>query len=184
VHGGQEMTSIALVVVEAGSDWPAFVRGAADEVVALSQAIEEADGGALERACGRAEHSCTTVRLAVLACNADVDDESIRRRTVTASRLVEAVVRTAGGHFVLSARNHPSAALQLGLIRLAATLRNAGRETLASVSVRTGCRVVWRRVARRSGPAGTLEPAFHVLHRGYRALENGARGLRAYEGVE
>jgi|HubBroStandDraft_1064217.scaffolds.fasta_scaffold01361_15 hypothetical protein len=121
------MASIARVVVEAGSDWPAFVRGAADEVVALSQATEDADGGALERACGRAEHSCTTVRLAVLACNADVDDESIRRRTVTASRLVEAVVHTAGGHFVLSARNHASAALQLGLIRLGATLRNAGR---------------------------------------------------------
>jgi hypothetical protein len=47
------MASIARVVVEAGSDWPAFVRGAADEVVALSQATEDADGGALERACGR-----------------------------------------------------------------------------------------------------------------------------------
>lgn len=150
-------------------------------LVALSQATEDADGGALERVCGRAERSCTVVRLAVLACNADVDDESIQRRTVTASRLVEAVVRTAGGHFVLSAGNHPSADLQHGLIQLAATLRNAGRETLASVSVRTGRRVVWRRVARRSGPAGTPEPAFHVLHSGYRTVSSGARILRPCE---
>jgi hypothetical protein len=182
VHGGEEMASIALVVVETGSDWPEFVRGAADEVVALSQPTERTRmGAALERACGRAERSCTVVRLAVLACNADVDDESIRRRTVTASRLVEAVVRTAGGHFVLSARNHPSADLQHGLIHLAATLRNAGRETLASVSVRTGRRVVWPRVARRSGPAGTPEPALHVLRSGYRTVANGARVLRPCE---
>jgi hypothetical protein len=147
------MASIALIVVEAGSNWPAFVRGAADEVVALSQAAEDADGSTLQRVCDRAAHSCTRVRLAVLACNADVDDESIHWRNVTASRLVEAVVRTAGGHFVLSAGSHASAAVQLGLVRLAATFDDAGRETLASVSVRAGGRVVWRRVAPPSGVA-------------------------------
>jgi hypothetical protein len=64
------MTAIALVVVEPGSVWPAFVCGAEHDVVGLSQASGE--GVTLQRVCERAKHSHAAVRLAVLACNAEV----------------------------------------------------------------------------------------------------------------
>jgi hypothetical protein len=145
------MVSIALVVVESGSHWPAFVRGAAHDVVALSQASGEPCGIALERACERAERSYTAVRLAVLVCNADLDDESIHRRAFTASRLLKTVSRTKGGNVVLSAREGACAALRVGLVGLAATLSNTVLENWASVSVRIGDGIVWR-VARPVAP--------------------------------
>jgi hypothetical protein len=148
------MTSIVLVVVEPGSDWPAFVCGAAHDVIGLSQASGEPNGVMVQRVCDRAEHSRAVVRLAVLACNADVDDESIHRRAFTASRLLTAVARTDGGQLILSGGSFASAALRLGLIGMAATLSNAVQENLASVSVRIGDGVVWCSVAGPSRPAG------------------------------
>lgn len=132
-----EMASIALVVVEPGSDWPAFVRGAAHDIIALGQANGGLDAGALQRVCDRAERSQTLVRLAVLACSGNVDDESIHRRAYAASRLLGAVAR-ADGHLVLSAGKGACAALRLGLSGLASTLRHALGESLATVSVRIG----------------------------------------------
>jgi hypothetical protein len=147
------MTAIALVVVEPGSVWPAFVRGAEHDVVGLSQASGE--GVTLQRVCDRAEHSRAAVRLAVLACNADVDEESIRRRAVAASRLLTAVAQTEGGELILSGSNLACASLRLGLIGLAAKLSNtAVLENLASVSVRIGDGVVWCSVTGPSRPAG------------------------------
>jgi hypothetical protein len=148
------MASIALVVVEPGSDWPAFVCGAGHDVVGLSQASGESNGVTPQRVCDRAEHSGAAVRLAVLACNAEVDDDSIHRRAFTASRLLTTVAHTNGGQLILSASSCASAALRLGLVGLAATLSNVVLENLASVSVRIGDRVVWCSVARPSRSAG------------------------------
>jgi|HubBroStandDraft_6_1064221.scaffolds.fasta_scaffold241665_3 hypothetical protein len=161
------MASIALVVVEPGSNWPAFVCGAAHDVVGLSQASGEPNGVTLQRVCDRAEHSRAAVRLAVLACNADVDDESIHQRAFTASRLLTAVAHTDGGQLILSGSGCASAALRLGIVGLAATLSNVVLESLASVSVRIGDGVVWYSVARPSRAAGAapsraeiVEPSF------------------------
>ncbi len=137
------MASVALVVVESGSDWPPFVHGDADDVVALSQSNVDLDSGALQRACGRAQHSQTAVRLAVLACGGEVDDASIHRRAVTADRLLAAVAHATGGQLVLSARHGASTALRLGLIGLASTLSDTTSANLATVSVRVGGSIVW-----------------------------------------
>jgi hypothetical protein len=123
------MASIALVVMEPGSDWPAFVCGAAHDVVGLGQASGEPNGVTLQRVCDRAEHSRTAVRLAVLACNAGVDDESIHRRAFTASRLLTAVAHIDGGQLILSGSSGASATLRLGLVGLATTLSNTVPET-------------------------------------------------------
>jgi hypothetical protein len=148
------MASIALVVVEPGSDWPAFVSGVAHDIVGLSQASGEPNGVTVQRACDRAKRSRAVVLLSVLACNADVDDESVHLRAFTASRLLTAVAHTDGGQLVLSGSSFASASLRLGLIGLAATLSNAVPENLASVSVRIGDGVVWCSAARPSRPAG------------------------------
>jgi hypothetical protein len=137
------MASITLVVVEVGSDWPEFVCGDACDVVALSQASGEPDGIMLQRACERAGRSGAVVQLAVMACNAEADDESIHWRAFTASRLLTAVARTEGGRLILSASKGASAALRLGLLGLATTLADALPERSASVSVRVGDRMVW-----------------------------------------
>jgi hypothetical protein len=137
------MASIALVVVEPGSDWPPFVRGGAHDVIALSQANVDLDSGALRRACQRAAHSRAGVRLAVLACGSGVDDASIHRRAFTASRLLAAVAPTLGGQLVLSASRGSCAALRLGLIGLASTLSTAATTSLAGVSVRVGYEIIW-----------------------------------------
>jgi hypothetical protein len=160
------MASIVLVVVEPGSDWPAFVCGAAHDIVGLSQARGEPNGVTVQRVCDRAERSRALVRLAVLACNADVDDESIHRRAFTASRLLKAVAHTDGGQLILSGSSVASASLRLGLVGLAATLSKAMPENLASVSVRIGDGVVWCSAARPSRPTGAparaemVEPSF------------------------
>ncbi len=165
------MASIALVVVEPGSDWPAFVCGTAHDVVGLGQASGEPNGVTLQRVCDRAEHSRAAVCLAVLACNADVDDESIHRRAFTASRLLTAVAHTDGGQLILSGSSGASAALRLGLVGLAATLSNVVLENLASVSVRIGDGVVWCSVARPSRSAAAparaemVEPSFAAARR-------------------
>jgi hypothetical protein len=137
------MASVALVVVESGSDWPPFVRGAAHDVVALSQTTVDLDSGALQRACARAQHLRTAVRLAVLACGGEVDDASIHRRALTSGRLLAAVAHATGGQLVLSARDGASAALRLGLIELASTLSNTTIANLATVSVRVGGSLAW-----------------------------------------
>jgi hypothetical protein len=121
-----EMASIALAVVEPGSDWPAFVRGAAHDVVALSQTREDTDS--------------------LLACSEDLDDESIHRYACTASHLFTAVARTDGGPLILSADKGASPALRLGLIGLASTLATPHEKRKFANDV--GARRRWHPVAR------------------------------------
>lgn len=92
-----EMASIALVVAEPGSDWPAFVRGAAHNVVALSHTGGDIDSGTLQWVWDRAARSSAVVRLAVLACSEYVDDDRSTDAPVRpASFSLRRHVRTAG----------------------------------------------------------------------------------------
>jgi hypothetical protein len=137
------MASLMLVVVEPGSHWPEFIWEAEHDIVAWSQASGGLDGVVLQRACARAERSGVAPQLAVIACNADADDESIHRRAFTASRLLRAIAHAVDGGLILSAGKGASAALRTGLLGLAMTLGEALRGSSVSVSVRIGKDIVW-----------------------------------------
>jgi hypothetical protein len=153
-------TSLAVVVVESGSAWPAFVSGLGLDLVALNQVPDYASDPALQRACDRAERTGGVVKLAVVACNADVDEAAVRRRTVTAVRLLTALARSDRGLLVLSASVGITPMLRHVLKGLAETLNDALRGSSASVTVCIG-----GRLARCAGStAADFEGASRRIH--------------------
>jgi hypothetical protein len=133
------MENIALVVMEAGSEWPGHIGGFA-QLMAFTM-----DEGANERVQQRIDdlqHAKHRVRAAVLACNRTTDRDARERRRRIASALFGAVAREAFGRLVLTACTGSSRELHDELMELAAALP-LGRTSnpRATVSVRFAVRV-------------------------------------------
>jgi hypothetical protein len=129
------MRSLAIVVVEPKSDWPACVGAEDADVVAFGQE-SGARADVVRRACQRAATGGRDLKLAVLACNLDTHRGATRRRARVARALFAAIRPTHEGCFVLSASSNASAALRQELLRLSATLTGGLPGTTASVTVR------------------------------------------------
>jgi hypothetical protein len=128
------MRSIALVVMEHGSLWPADINQWSVDVVAFGPP-HGAPHERMRRACERAASEGRTPEFAVLACNAEADDEAIGRRVTLARSLVAAVLPGTSGRVILSAACNAASSLRSQLIALAGTLMESLRGGSASVSV-------------------------------------------------
>jgi hypothetical protein len=140
------MRSVALVVMEPGSEWPSWVAMQDVDVVAVSEAGLEPE----TRACADdAASEATTVReridrlgrplsLAVLACSGRTDEGATERRLAVASTLLDAVRHSDLGHLIIHAGRRAPEALRHELIGLTATLGEGLVGTAACVSLRFG----------------------------------------------
>src|ERR1700733_14563927 len=125
------MSMVSLVVMEPGSEWPGHV-GQNSNLVAFSQkgakllqrTREELD------ALRRDQHN---VRVAVLACNGEIDGEANGYRVQVAHTLLGAVTGTTFGRLVLSAGGGASLLVRQELLALAGTLSEQLRGTTATV---------------------------------------------------
>ena len=128
------MTAVSLVVMEPGSEWPGHV-GDYENLVAFSQNGEKL----LQRTHQKLDalrRSQQDVRVAVLACNGDTDDEAGGYRAQVARTLLAAVTGKALGRLVLSASGHASLRLREELLALTSALSEQLRGTTATVSLR------------------------------------------------
>jgi hypothetical protein len=158
------MAVVSLVVMELGSEWPGHVGDAAN-LVAFSQDGEKLLRRTHEKldALRRSQHD---VRVAVLACNEQMDGEGPCYRAQVAHALLGAVSGTSFGRLVLSASGRASLRLRQELLSLAGMLSEQLRGTscnrLAEVSggaaCTSGARRAPRPVLRRGGPACSALP--------------------------
>jgi hypothetical protein len=143
------MRSVALVVIEPGSEWPSWVAMQDVDVVAVSDAglVPEANAHADEAASGQAGLESVRDRihrlgrplsLAVLACNGRTDELATERRLAVASTLLDAVRHADLGHLIIHAGRRAPEALRHELIGLTATLGEGLVGTAACVSLRFG----------------------------------------------
>jgi hypothetical protein len=128
------MPMVSFVVMEPGSEWPGHL-GDHSNLVAFSQKDEkllertEAELDSLRR-------DQQNVRVAVLACNAEMDGGADGYREKIARTLLAAVKDTTFGRLVLSASGGASLRLRQELFSLAGTLSEQLRGTTATVSLR------------------------------------------------
>jgi hypothetical protein len=129
-----QMTTVSLVVMEAGSDWPGQI-GDSTSLVAICQG--DGDLFCIARArLGALATRRQNVRVAVLACNADSDGAVAERRGRLAHLMLGAVVATTCGRLVLSANRCASHDLRAELFSLAGALTEEIRGTTATVALR------------------------------------------------
>jgi hypothetical protein len=130
------MQSLALVVMEPGSEWPERVGRYDADVVVFGQAKGETDDALLGRVRRRVELGRDRLELAVLACNNDKNPEAMDRREIIAQALLDGVLRARRGHLVFSASAGASPGLQQQLLALTATVLEGMASSSACVSVR------------------------------------------------
>lgn len=128
------MSMVSLVVMEPGSEWPGHV-GQNSNLVAFSQKGEKLLQRTREEleALRRDQHN---VRVAVLACNGEIDGEANGYRVQVAHTLLGAVTGTTFGRLVLSAGGGASLLVRQELLALAGILSEQLRGTTATVSLR------------------------------------------------
>ena len=129
------MMTTAMVVMEAGSDWPGQI-GESMEVVAFSHEGEDL----LRRTqakLGALHLSKKRVRVAVLACNSATDfvGTAAGRRAELARTLLGAVTSSPCGRLILGASERAPEQFRRELLALAGTLAEELRGSTATVSV-------------------------------------------------
>jgi hypothetical protein len=128
------MTTVSVVVMEPGSEWPGHVGDYAN-LVAFSQNGEKL----LQRTHQKLNElrlGQQDVRVAVLACNGDTDSEVDGYRAQVARTLLAAVRGATFGRLVLSASGHASLRLREELLALTGALSEHLSGTTATVSLR------------------------------------------------
>jgi hypothetical protein len=128
------MAMVSLVVMEPGSEWPGHVGGYAN-LVAFSQGGEKLLQRTHEKldALRRRQQD---VRVAVLACNGEMEGDAEGYRAQVAHTLLAAVTSTTFGRLVLSASGRASLRLREELLSLTGTLSEQIQGTTATVSLR------------------------------------------------
>jgi hypothetical protein len=128
------MATVALVVMEPGSEWPGHVGDYAN-LVAFSQSGEKLLQRTHEKldALRRRQQD---VRVAVLACNGETEGDADGYRVQVAHTLLGAVTSTTFGRLVLSASGRASLRLRQELLSLTGTLSEQIQGTTATVSLR------------------------------------------------
>lgn len=129
------MQSLAVVVMEPGSDWPQRVGRQNIDVVVLGQTLGEPNDALLQRVRQRVERD-GGLELAVLACNADQNEEAMDRRALVAHTLLDGVLRARHGHLIFSAPAGARPDLQQQLLVLTSTVLEGMAASSARVSVR------------------------------------------------
>ncbi len=130
------MQSMAVVVMESGSNWPQQVNRLDADVVVFGHADDEPKDALVRRVRRRVELGGNGIELAVLACNNDRTDEAMDRRGTIARALLDGIKRAPRGHLVFSARKGASPGLQQQLLSLTAMILEGMISSSASVSVR------------------------------------------------
>jgi hypothetical protein len=156
------MRSVALVVMEPGSEWPAWIVSHDVDVVAVRDGqVDHGDPRDLRAVTGandadespldparvvreRLSRFRSPVGLAVLACNAEEDAGGMNRRAAIARALLASVRESDQGQLIIHTAGRSSAGLRRQLVGLTALLRDDLAANPASVSLRFG----W---ARRAG---------------------------------
>jgi hypothetical protein len=168
------MRSVALVVMEPGSEWPAWIVSHDVDVVAVRDGqvdagdprgttdLNSSDESPLDPARvvrERLSRFRSPVGLAVLACNAEEDAVGMNRRVAIARALLASVRESGQGQLIIHTAVRSSAGLRRQLVGLTALLREDFAANPASVSLRFG----WARrvgdgrpVAARPGRSGAL----------------------------
>jgi hypothetical protein len=133
-RGECDVTTVSLVVMEPGSEWPRSV-GHHSNLVAFSQKGERLLQRTQEElaALRRGQQN---VRVAVLACNGETGGEAEGYRAQIAHTLLAAVTGTTFGRLVLTASGGASLRVRQELLALAGMLSEQLRGTTATVSVR------------------------------------------------
>jgi hypothetical protein len=128
------MSTVSLVVMEPGSEWPGHV-GQCSNLVAFSQKGEKLLQRTREELAAL-HRDQQRVRVAVLACNGETDGEADGYRAQVALTLLGAVTSTTLGRLVLSASGSASLRMRHELLGLAGTLSERLRGTTATVLLR------------------------------------------------
>ncbi len=131
---GMGNAEVSLVVVEPGSEWPSPV-GDHPSLIAFSPDTDRL----LERTremLDALRRSQRYVRVAVLACNGDMEGDEDGFRTLIARALLDAVSSQSSGHLVLHADGRASLRLRQELLRLTGALSERLGGTTATVSLR------------------------------------------------
>jgi hypothetical protein len=128
------MGNVSLIVMEQGGAWPGRV-GDCHDVVAVHDdrsVLLERTRLKLDWLRRRGQH----LRVAVLACNAETDRESVARRAEVARELLREVSSVGFGRLLLSTAKGASIPLRHEVLSLATALTSAGMP--ATVNVRFG----------------------------------------------
>ncbi|HEV3189604.1 MAG TPA: hypothetical protein VGY54_03860 [Polyangiaceae bacterium] len=128
------MTTVSLIVMEPGSDWPGHVGDCAN-LVAFSQGSEKLLQRTQEK-LDTLRRARQDVRVAVLACNGETDGEAASYRAQVARALLSAVTGAMLGRLVLSANGRASLRLRHELLSLTCTLSEQLRGTTATISLK------------------------------------------------
>jgi hypothetical protein len=126
--------AVSLVVVEPGSEWPTPV-GDTPSLIAFSADTDRLFQRTQEM-LDALRRSRRHVRVAVLACNGDMEGDEDGFRTLIARALLDAVSSQAFGHLVLNADGRASLRLRQELFRLTGALSERLGGTTATVSLR------------------------------------------------
>jgi hypothetical protein len=150
------MRPTAFVVMEPGAEWPSWVVREDVDVVAVRG--PGPDGGTLTRAVGdRVARVGRPLSLAVLACNAQTDDEATARRVAITRMLLPAVLEVERGHLIINAAGRSSSALRHQLIGLTGTISEGLHGSSSCVSLRFGGAACLARVV----PQSAIPPRLH-----------------------
>jgi hypothetical protein len=128
------MTTVSLIVMEPGSDWPGHVGDCAN-LVAFSQDGDKLLQSTKEK-LDTLRRRRQDVRVAVLACNGETEGEAASYRAQVARTLLAAVTGATLGRLVLSASGGASLRLRHELLSLAGMLSEELRGTTATVSLK------------------------------------------------
>jgi hypothetical protein len=130
------MGNVSLIVMEQGSAWPGRVGDCEDVVAVHDDKSVLLDRTRLKLDVLRRRGQ--QLRVAVLACNAETDHESVARRAEVAHELLRQVSSAGFGRLLLSTGKGPSMPLRLEVLSLANALRGTPAGMAVTVNVRFG----------------------------------------------
>lgn len=136
-------TSAVIVVMETGSEWPAWVQQCRSATVIAQEEGENPQHWA-DRVIDRAEadeRNAVPIELAVIACSERIDEGAIAARRAAAAALLTAMARRRHGRLLLSASQRSSGRARHALSAIARDLAEAWEGSGVLVSVRFGVEV-------------------------------------------
>jgi hypothetical protein len=134
-------TNAVIVVMETGSEWPAWVRQCRPGSNAvITQQERETPQQLAARVIDRAEADAS-VELWVIACNERVDEAAIAERRSAASALLGAMARRGHGSLLFSVSRRSSGRVRHALSAIASDLAQTWEGSGVLVSVRFGVEV-------------------------------------------
>ena len=129
----------AIVVMEAGSEWPAWIEVPEASVIAQEEA--ESPRQLADRVIDHLESARARgapVRFAVIACSERTDDGALAARRAAATAMLGTMAKAGGGRLLLSASKRSSGRARHALSSVATDLAQAWENAGVEVCVRIG----------------------------------------------